>query len=246
VSDILRCFTLHAERLERDDVWRRTAALLSAIERHGGRATLFIHPFTAIEAGFDLAPRVRDLLSRGHEVAQHTHFYAPRGSDADADAKPASLFTDDNVRRCLDRDLACLRDAGADPRGFVAGGWAIQEEAMRWLRAHGFVYDASVRSFPLSYANADAAAGEGWTAPRLQNGLLRLPTTSPVSGVAKRRATPVSLRGFAYDMAYVHDYDLLRTMPRLAASTVIRRWGAGPWTTTIELARRIGESPADG
>ena len=205
-----------------------------------------MHPFSAIEAGFDLGPRVRELPSRGHEVAQHTHFYAPREPGADPHAKPVSLLTQDNVRRCLDRDLAYLRGAGAEPRGFVAGGWAVSEVTLRWLREEGFLYDAGVRSFALSYANPDAAAGDGWTAPRLEDGLLRLPTTASLRTTARGSASPAGTAGSRYDMTYVHDYDLVHPLRRLAASVVLRRWRDGPWTTAADLARRIGEPGTDG
>jgi peptidoglycan/xylan/chitin deacetylase (PgdA/CDA1 family) len=241
---VLRCFTLHAERLERDDVWDRTDALLSSIERRGGRATLFVHPFTAIEAGADLGPRIRGLLARGHEVGQHTHYYAPR--EPGATGKPGSLFTAENVRRCLDRDLAYLREAGADPKGFVAGGWAIDDEAGRWLREHGFAYDASVRTFALSYANPEADAGGGWTAPRVQDGLLMLPTSATVTAVTRTSTPPVITRTCSYAMAYTHDYDLVKASRRALARIAVGLWRAGPWTTAGGLASRCREESADG
>src|SRR4051794_28527240 len=42
-----RCFVLNAERLENDGVWSRTSRLLAAIERRGGRVTLFVHRYPA-------------------------------------------------------------------------------------------------------------------------------------------------------------------------------------------------------
>ena len=242
----LRCFTVHGERLERQDVWRRTSALLWGIERCGGRATVFIHPLTAMEAGVDLGSRIRELRSRGHEVAQHTHFYAARRPEAALGADPISLLTQANILRCLDRDLAYLHGAGAEPRGFVAGGWAVSEEALGWLREHGFVYDAGVRSFALSYPNPDAAAGDGWTAPRLEDGLLRLPTTAPLAATARGGGAPVQAGDVAYEMTFVHDYDLLNPVRRLAAAAVLRRWRSGPWTTAAGLARAIAGPRVDG
>ena len=241
---VLRCFTLHAERLEHDGVWDRTSSLLSSIERRGGRATLFVHPFTAIEGGADLGPRIRELLERGHEVGQHTHFYGPR--EPGAPDKPVPMFTPENVRSCLDRDLAYLEEAGARPRGFVAGGWAMSDEAGRWLREHGFAYDASVRSFALSYANPEADAGGGWTAPRIDDGLLMLPTTATVTAVARTSAPPVVTPTCAYAMAYTHDYDLVKPPRRALARIVLGLWRGGPWTTAGELAERFREGSTDG
>ena len=116
----LGCLTLHAERMEVDRVWINIDRLLRNLERAGGRATVFVHPFSAIEAGVDLGPRIQNLLGRGHEIAQHTHYYAPRAPGATT--KPVDRMDPENVVRCLDRDLRYLREAGVDSRGYVAGG----------------------------------------------------------------------------------------------------------------------------
>ena len=179
-----RCLTMHAERLEVDRVWSHTDALLRRLERRGGRATLFVHPFSAIEAGADLGPKLRSLVERGHEIAQHTHYYAPR--PAGSTAKPVSLVDPENVVRCLDRDLAYLREAGMDPRGFVAGGWVITTAAIDWLQLQGFTYDASVRSFSLAYVNARTIAGDRWKRASHEDGVVRLPTTTPVARSFRR------------------------------------------------------------
>ena len=238
MTEVVRVFSFHAERLEREEVWRRTSDLLEAVELRGGHATLFVHPFTAIEAEADLGPRLRELMERGHELGQHTHFYAPRTSDDEG--KLPTLLSAENVRRCLDRDLRYLRDAGAEPRGFVAGGWAIHDEVLRWLRECGFLYDASVRSFALNYEHPDAVEGDGWTGPLVQDGLLRLPTTSPLTRIAKSRGRPLEADGLSYELGYIHDYDLVSFAQRMAAGAALRRWGdAGPLVTASELAGRI-------
>jgi peptidoglycan/xylan/chitin deacetylase (PgdA/CDA1 family) len=233
-TQTFRCLTLHAEHLEVDGVWNHTSRLLRSLENAGGRATLFVHPFWAIRAGKDLEPRIRELLDRGHEIGQHTHFYEPDG----ASEKPAGLFTDENVRRCLERDLEYLRAIGADPRGFVAGGWAIHPEAMRWLDERDFAYDCTVRSFALKYENAWAAPGEGWTAPKRDGGLLRFPTTGTIAGAVLGRARTVDAGSVRYVLAYVHDYDLQRLAHRTVARALVARWRGGPWATAAELASR--------
>lgn len=246
MSELMRSVTLHAERLERDDVWRRTSAFLGTIEARGARATLFVHPFTAIEAGVDLGPRLEELIERGHELGQHTHYYAPRDPDGAA-GKPVSLLTAENVIACLDRDFAYLRQAGVDPRGYVAGGWVIHDAALEWLRAHGFTYDASVRSFSLKYDNPPAAAGEGWTAPLEEHGLLRLPTTAPLTNIARQRGHPLPVGNLRYELGYIHDYDLSSSAHRTAARVALRRWSdGGVLITASALAQRVGERLVDG
>jgi peptidoglycan/xylan/chitin deacetylase (PgdA/CDA1 family) len=239
--DHLRCFTLHAERLEVDPVWARTDHLLRRLERRGGRATLFVHPFSAIEAGADLGPRIRSLIDRGHEIGQHTHYYAPRSPGSTG--KPDSEMDADNVLRCLNRDLDYLRASGADPRGYVAGGWAMHDAADGWLRERAFSYDASVRSFSLGYQNPQAAAGDHWERPLTENGLVRLPTTTPATRWFRRANGALSFGAGSYDLAYIHDYDLLRLRARVAAMSVVASWRSGPWMTAAEIARLVASEP---
>ena len=240
-----RCLTMHAERLERERVWSHTDDLLRRLEHHGGRATLFVHPFSAIEAGSDLGPKIRSLIERGHEIAQHTHYYAPRRvRPADPTAKPVGSVDGANVVRCLDRDLAYLREAGADPRGFVAGGWVITTAAIDWLHANGFAYDSSFRSFALAYRNPGAVPGDGWTRPSADEGVVRLPTTTPITRWFRRSTKPLPIGVGKYDLAYIHDYDLLRLSRRATARTLVARWRSGPWKTAAEIAELVGSDIA--
>ena len=230
---IARCVSLHAERLERDDVWHRTDAFLHRLERRGGRATVFVHPRSAIAAGVELRSKIGVLLDRGHEIGQHTHFYADDG----AVGKPQTTdLSPENVRRCLDRDHRYLIDAGVDPRGFVAGAWAIVDEVTPWLRDHDFTYDASVRAFPLSYESGDASRGDGWTAAEIEHGIVRLPTTAPVSRAVRGRAPRARVADTEYELLYLHDYDLMRARTRLAAAALLLTSTRARWTTAGELA----------
>jgi peptidoglycan/xylan/chitin deacetylase (PgdA/CDA1 family) len=229
---IPRCVSLHAERLERDDVWRRTDAFLRRFERRGGRATVFVHPRSAIAAGVELRPRIGALLDRGHEIGQHTHFYADDGGVE----KPPTDLSPENVRRCLDRDHRYLTDAGADPRGFVAGAWAIVDEVTPWLRDHGFTYDASVRAFPLRYDAGAASRGHGWTAAKIEHDIVRLPTTAPISSAVRGRVLGARVAETEYELLYVHDYDLMRLGPRLAERVMLARSRHARWTTAAQLA----------
>jgi hypothetical protein len=234
----LRCFTFHAERLHLDRVWERTRSIVEALESKGGRATLFVHPMEAIGRGFDLSERIGWLLARGHEVAQHTHFYQPQPEASTT--KPVTSLAPENVRAVLDRDLDYLRSAGAEPKGFVAGGWAISPEAARWLKENGFSYDCSWRAFDLRYTSADAASGGGVTHPELVDGIVRLPTTqtlrSATFGALRRGTGPAGDHSF--DVMYTHDYDLVGSVRFLAASFVIARSSRrrGRWVKALELS----------
>jgi hypothetical protein len=209
VSGLL-CLAMHAEELERDDVWRAVSRFAGAFERRGMRLTVFVHPFRAIRSGFDLAPRLGELRDRGHEIGQHTHYYATFEETAAGTRKETRLDRA-TIRACLDRDHAYLRDAGAAPSGYVSGGWAIHDEIFAWLRERGFVYDCSYRTYRLPYANAAAIAGDAAAGPFRLGGLVEVPTTDPMSGWMRRggswrRATARA----AYRLVYLHDTDLLR------------------------------------
>lgn len=237
-TEALRCLSIHAERLEDEVVWFRTCALLERIQRCGGRATLFVHPSSAIERGLDLGPRLRELSEQGHEVAQHTHFYEPVIKPG---RKPASIFTAENVRRCLDRDFAYLTAAGTPPKGFVAGGWAITPEAGRWLQEHSFQYDSSVRAFDLKYQNPQAASGDSWDAPSRVGGVIMLPTTHTLRDAFLGPSSPLVRSPIPYTLGYLHDYDLVHRSRVLASRVMILRWKRGQWTTASGLASRVGE-----
>jgi peptidoglycan/xylan/chitin deacetylase (PgdA/CDA1 family) len=237
----LRCFVVHAERLNRDQVWDRTLQVLDLLEAAGGRGTLFVHPFEAIQTGFDLAPRIEELLARGHEIAQHTHFYAPKAlGDL---GKPLADTSRENVLRCLDRDHAELVRCGADPRGFTSGGWLIDDTAIAWVTERGFRFDCSYRSFDLHYENPRAARGQA-TRPVLAGSVIRLPTTMTLREAAAglhRRGGVMKLKDLSYQLVYTHDHDLVQPMRGFAARRVIKRWSRHPgrWVTVSEVAELI-------
>jgi peptidoglycan/xylan/chitin deacetylase (PgdA/CDA1 family) len=248
VSERLHCFALHAERLEVDRVWDRTRSVLNALEHHDGRGTLFVHPFSAIDAGYDLTPRIRELVDRGHEVAQHTHFYAVR-----TPGSPGKLPTDlseENIHRCLDRDLSYLRSAGVDPKGFTSGGWAITPTVVQWLEGNGFVYDCSYRSFDLKYRSVAAEAGGGKLRAERVGKLVNVPTTIALRdaalGVLTRRHRLLPADRFEYELVYAHDYDLVLGLRARASRMVVAAWSRGPgrWMTAGDLATTIGRDIA--
>lgn len=233
------CLTVHAERLHEDPVWQAVRRLLALLERRGGRGTFLVSPLRASVAGIDLGPRLRELEDRGHEVGQHTHYYAlaaaPAGRvrfDKRTDASPA------NLRRCLDHDHARLVAAGLRPRGFVAGAWEIHEPAHDWLVEHGFAYDLSYRSFPLGYANPAAAPGSHRTAPFQRRGLLEIPTTAPLARALRHEI--LGRPRLPYEVWYVHDYDLPNLRHRAALLGLDHLLGNTLPTTACELAALLG------
>ena len=234
-----RCFTMHAERLEVDRVWSHTDALLRRLERRGGRATLFVHPFSAIEAGADLGPKLRSLVERGHEIAQHTHYYAPR--PAGSTAKPVSLVDPENVVRCLDRDLAYLREAGMDTAR-VRGRWLGHHDRRDRLAPGARVLPttrACARSRSPTSTPARSPATDGSGRPT-RTAWFVCPTTTPVARSFRRGSWPISIGVGRYDMAYIHDYDLLRPRYSDGCRVVVRPLGAG----SVEDGRRDRQARA--
>jgi hypothetical protein len=238
----LHGFVFHAERLNRDPVWEATLGVLDELEAVGGRGTLFIHPYEAIQAGFDLSPRIAELLARGHEVAQHTHFYAPM--DPGDPTKPLGDTSPENVRRCLNRDFDELVRCGARPRGFTSGQWLIDDTATAWLEEQRFLYDCSYRSFDLRYVNPGAVRGSTLR-PAVAGSVLRLPTTVTLRDAAaglRRRSGAVRLGDLTYELVYAHDYDFILKMRERASRRTIRVWSRrrqGRWVTASEVAEIV-------
>jgi peptidoglycan/xylan/chitin deacetylase (PgdA/CDA1 family) len=203
--------TVHAERLERDPVWDAVRRALDQIEPRGVRVTFFVHPFKAIRAEIDIADRIKELAERGHEIAQHTHFYAEYDETSAGIHKRTDL-SPEVVEGCLSRDRNYLRGAGFDPRGFVSGGWAIAPTIYAWLQNNGFIYDCSYRTYVLPYESEDARAGDDARGPFWIGSVLELPTTaslrSEASAVLRGGANRVPVDGLEYTLSYLHDYDL--------------------------------------
>jgi len=219
---------VHAERLHEAPVWHAVRRLLHRLERAGRQGTFLVSPLRASVVGVDLGPRLRELAARGHEVGRHTHYYALATGAAGVSFEKRTDAAPENVRRCLDHDHARLLAAGIRPRGFVAGAWTIHDAAREWLVAHGFAYDLSYRSFRLGYENPAAAAGDGCDGPRVQGGLLALPTTATLA-LAVRRG--LARRERAHEVVYVHDYDLTAPRARLLLAALERIAGPAEWVT---------------
>ena len=212
----------HAEKLHDDAVWGRVLPIATALAEEGIRLTFFVFPYRAEVVGADLTPRVRELDGLGHEIAQHTHFYA--GKTFMTDRKTDDL-SDANVTACIHRDADRLRAMGAEPRGFTAGAWQLPEKALETLRSLGFEYDCSARH-PQPRAQT-SNPHHRWLAEAdiyspNAHPLVILPTTCSLGGWFKWGRRVVLTGPPDYQMVYLHDYDLLATRTRLLLTTFLR------------------------
>jgi hypothetical protein len=104
--------------------------LVSAFQRHGIRATLFV---VARDAGAQSAA-LRALAADGHEIGSHT-FSHPLALASLPAARQTEEFT--GSKRALER--AC----GAEVTGFRAPNFDLDPAALERLAAAGYRYDAS-------------------------------------------------------------------------------------------------------
>jgi hypothetical protein len=239
---------MHAEELQRDDVWRAVSRFAAAFERRGMRLTVFVHPFRAIRTRFDLASRLGELRDRGHEIGQHTHYYAAFVESAQGTRKETRLDVE-TIRACLDRDHAYLLEAGAAPSGYVSGGWAIHDEIYAWLRERRFAYDCSYRTFTLPYANPAATAGDAAAGPFRIDGIVEVPTTDPMGGWLRRGGSlrrPPATPARAYRLVYLHDTDLIGAVKGRIVSSLAPALARGSRSVTgAELASIVSAELED-
>lgn len=211
------CLTFHTERIHEDNVWVRVVRLLDRFDRLDWKATFFISPALAILARADLEARLKEIRSRGHELGQHTHYYdVSQGELEKAPVWPSSQ----RIIEALERDYDYLRTADVTPVGFASGGHAIFDETLDWLVEKGFKYDCSFRAFPLEYAAPSAQRGFPLMSPSRHKRVLLIPTTGNLKRAlwreSLRRRRTVRFGERAYEMYYVHDWDLLRVGPMVA------------------------------
>ena len=239
------CLTMHAERLERDPVWDALRRALDRIEPHGVHITFFVHPFEAIRAEIDITDRMKELAERGHEIAQHTHFYAEYAASVAAIGKHTDLGPE-VVDHCLTRDRDYLVEAGFTPRGFVPGGWAIDTAIFEWLGAHGYSYDCSYRTYRLPYKSRHARDGDDVAGPFRMGPLLEVPTSSSlkdeVLAAPWAGSKAVAVADVKYRLSYLHDDDLLLRRKFLSLTRLrrLRLGGRVRHVTAGALAEVIG------
>jgi peptidoglycan-N-acetylglucosamine deacetylase len=81
-----------------------------------------------------------DMLTGGHEIANHTMHHTQGFRFLDPDQKKAEIQAMEDI---------CLKKLGVKPVGFRSPGWNISDDAAPILKELGYIYDSSV--FPTSF-----------------------------------------------------------------------------------------------
>jgi len=212
-SGALIALVFHAERLHADDVWKEVERIAQRLAIRSLTATFFVYPFPAAVAAVDIGPRLQWLGSLGHEIAQHTHFYA--GTRIYKGDKVDDLG-DQNIVHCLQRDFRALSEIGCVPKGFTAGSWYLNDTVLSTLISLGFKYDCSAQ-LPTPKPAMRSPYQRWLSNPRFFHNtsgrLLCLPTTCSLGQWFKSAARPLRER-HRYQIVYLHDYDLLSLVQR--------------------------------
>jgi polysaccharide deacetylase family protein (PEP-CTERM system associated) len=201
-----------------------TRRALNVCDAHGASATFFVlgwvaHKFPAL---------VREIQSRGHEIACHSFWHRPVCS------LTPETFREDLRQACDAIAQAC----GERPIGFRAPSWSITPQstwAFEVLAQEGFVYDASI--FPIrhdlyGYAGGNrfphsisTSAGELLEFPSATVQLLG--TNVPTGGGGYLRILPFAFTDWALKrlgredgravVVYFHPWELDPDQPRIEA-----------------------------
>jgi hypothetical protein len=227
----------HAEKLHDDRTWKRVEVFARRMTRKKIEATFFVYPFRAHVAGKDITERVRMLAALGHEIGQHTHFYA--GTKINKPEKVDDL-TDANIVHCLHRDFETLKQTGFSPRGFTAGAWLVNRTVRDALVSLGFDYDCSAQ-FPKP-KGVDQSPDHSWLrSPRFhlsgRGRLLCLPTTCSLGEWFKWGRRVETEGRLPYQLIYLHDYDLLSFRNRLLLSCFLNIAGREAYRPLAGIAR---------
>lgn len=206
---MITSLAFHAERLHDQRVWKKVERAAGWMAEHNINATFFVYPFPAVVAGKSIIERVQWLGSLGHEIGQHTHFYA--GTKI---AKPEKLddLSEANVFHCLRRDFEMLKALGFSPKGFTAGSWYVNDTVLDALIELGFVYDCSAQFH--GPKTSDPFPNTRWLrAPEYYSNshgrVLCLPTTCSLGQWYKWGRKAMQKSEPFYQIVYLHDYDLL-------------------------------------
>jgi peptidoglycan/xylan/chitin deacetylase (PgdA/CDA1 family) len=212
----------HAEKLHDEHVWRRVERIARWTAQKDIKATFFVYPFRAQVVGKDITDRVRTLAALGHEIGQHTHFYA--GTKVDKGEKVDDL-SEANIAHCLYRDFETLQQMGVLPRGFTAGAWFVNPTVLDRLVELGFSYDCSAQ-FPKRRELTLSPYHRWLWSPQFHSNtrgqILCLPTTCSLGEWFKGGRRLTTGGKVPYQLIYLHDYDLLTLRNYLALSCFLK------------------------
>jgi polysaccharide deacetylase family protein (PEP-CTERM system associated) len=224
--------------------------LLGLLDRHTTRGTFFVLGWVAERHG-DL---VREIASRGHEVASHGW-----------DHRRVTQQTPEQFRESVRRTRSALEDlAGTAVIGFRAPSFSIvpgREWALEILGEEGYRYDSSL--FPIrrpGYGYPGASRDPHWRNGRSGGRILEVPPATvrwmgqnlPAGGGAYFRLFPYGVvRGAFRDAErrgvpatfYIHPWELDPEQPRLEGlpwTTRVRHYG-GLERTAPRLERLLSE-----
>lgn len=235
----IRVLSFHAEKLHDDFVWRYTRRFAECLAGRGQKITFFVFPLRAAVEGMSIARRVRCLADLGHEIGQHTHFYA--GNSIEGPHKRDD-FSGKNISRCLRRDYATLCEIVDPPTSFVAGAWFVNETALDVLSRLGFRHDCSARVPRLTFRRRRPHLR--WLrSPQYfrsaHGSLLQIPTTASLGQWYRRLGHVAVKEPLEYEHVYLHDYDLLRIEMRFGLGLLRYRSCRDAFHTVEELGTRI-------
>jgi hypothetical protein len=199
----------HAETLHQYPVWQRVQEVARWMAEHGIRVTFFVYPFPAAVYGVSIHERVRPLAALGHEIAQHTHFYAGRNIDKHNKVDDLSKG---NIFHYVRRDFEALAAIDHRPRGFAAGSWFVNDTVLDALVDLGFVYDCSAQ-FPKPKPLTQDPRSQWLRSPQTYRNnrgqLVCLPTTCSLGEWFKWGRKAATENSHFHQIVYLHDYDLL-------------------------------------
>ena len=180
----------HTDGLTRDEIFARSfepagvgvSYTLDLLARHGLKACFFVDPMPALAFGLaHVRDIVRAILDAGQEVQLHLH---PNWAGARADDAGASHMRFEMLDYSLAEQGALIAGAtdllvaaGAPhPVAFRAGSYSANDDTLRALAQHGFIYDSSHNGSEHPWPSGiDLAPAH--IAPVARHGMIEVPVT---------------------------------------------------------------------